>query len=125
MDLFLKRKRHRLIKVLFFLFTIIIFLFSVILKTGEIKTGLNFADKIAHFFAYLILAFLGLISFRKKDNNKIGLVFFTIALCTVYGGLLEIVQFFIGRSCDIYDLAANSAGSFTGSFIAYGIISRN
>jgi VanZ family protein len=70
------------------------------------------SDKCLHFLAYLVLAFLLWFSVRpdaKVNWRKISvwLIFFGLML---YGSVDEVVQSYVGRTCDIKDVAANFTG---------------
>lgn len=72
------------------------------------------SDKCLHFLAFLVLTFLLWFSLKPKARvnwRKISvwLVLFGLIL---YGAADEIVQGFIGRSCDPLDVAANFSGIF-------------
>ena len=99
----------------------------LVIASGELLPGssapirllseLALGDKIIHFCAYSVLALL----------PAFGLRFPIAALCVVVtelvGVALEFVQTFVsGRSCDIYDIAANTGGVLAG--IGFAIILR-
>ena len=99
----------------------------LVIASGELLPGssapmrllseLALGDKIIHFCAYSVLALLPVF----------GLRFPIAALCVVVtelvGVALEFVQTFVsGRSCDIYDIAANTGGVLAG--IGFAIILR-
>ena len=99
----------------------------LVIASGELLPGssapmrllseLAVGDKIIHFCAYSVLALL----------PAFGLRFPIAALCVgvteLVGVALEFVQTFVsGRSCDIYDIAANTGGVLAG--IGFAIILR-
>ena len=99
----------------------------LVIATGELLPGssapmrllseLALGDKIIHFCAYSVLALLPAFGLRLP----------IAALCVVVtelvGVALEFVQTFVsGRSCDIYDIAANTGGVLAG--IGFAIILR-
>jgi VanZ family protein len=70
------------------------------------------SDKCLHFLAYLVLAFL--LWFAVKPDAKVNwrkisvwLIFFGLML---YGSIDEVVQSYVGRTCDAKDIAANFTG---------------
>ena len=74
------------------------------------------SDKCLHFLAYLVLTFLVWFSIKPRTKvnwRKIHVWLIFIGL-TAYGGIDEIVQGYIGRSCDIMDLATNVTGILFG-----------
>ena len=99
----------------------------LIIASGELLPGssapmrllseLALGDKIIHFCAYSVLALLPAFGLRLP----------IAALCVVVtelvGVALEFAQTFVsGRSCDIYDIAANTGGVLAG--IGFAIILR-
>jgi VanZ family protein len=95
----------------------------LVVATGELLPGssapmrllseLALGDKIIHFCAYAVLAFL----------PAVGLRFSIAAVCVVItesvGVALEFAQTAVsGRSCDIYDIAANTGGVIAGIGLA-------
>ena len=70
------------------------------------------SDKCLHFLAYLVLTFLVWFSINPKEKVKwrkihVWLIFLGL---TAYGAIDEVIQGFIGRSCDAMDLTANVSG---------------
>ncbi|MBA7638678.1 hypothetical protein ES703_46334 [subsurface metagenome] len=74
---------------------------------------IKFFDKLGHFSAYFILGFLVFISFQ----SRLGLRLFFLAVISsfLYGGLIELLQYFTLRNPELWDLAANFAGSVGGA----------
>jgi VanZ family protein len=71
-------------------------------------------DKLLHFGSYCLLTLVPATTFRR--NNAI--------LCliglAVLGGVLELLQLLVpGRSCEIADEAANTAGLVAGAVLVY------
>jgi len=94
-----------------------------VIATGELLPGssapvrllseLALGDKIIHFCAYAVLALL----------PAVGLRFSIAAVCVVItelvGVALEFAQMLVsGRSCDIYDIVANTGGVIAGIGLA-------
>ncbi len=84
-------------------------------------------DKVFHFIAYAALGFFlyPLFGKRKSDTEKAlllrtaaGHIFLAVFIGTVYGGALEILQHFTGRTSDLIDLFADTAGSFSGALFS-------
>jgi len=74
----------------------------------------NVWDKALHFTAYCGLCFMTTIAARTYRSAlwcALGLV--------ALGGVLEIVQGFTGRDCDIYDELANTIGVAAGFAVAW------
>ncbi|MBU1114551.1 MAG: VanZ family protein [Bacteroidetes bacterium] len=89
----------------------------------------GFSDKIKHFGAYLVLAFLlnfALIIQKKYSLiNKYSIIF-TFLIVLFYGLFDEVHQIFIpGRFFDWWDLVANGVGSLLGIILVKVIIIFN
>lgn len=76
-------------------------------------------DKLIHAFIFYIL-----FCFIAKDFSQISTLnasrkILTLAICIVYGGLLEIMQatLFAERAADLLDFIANTTGAIIGYFL--------
>lgn len=89
----------------------------------------KFFDKVEHFIAYAILAFLLSLAlhFQKKYIHfSKQFILYAFVFCAGYGILDEIHQLFIpGRYFDMLDWAADLAGTGLGLFFSYLIIRKN
>jgi VanZ family protein len=103
--------KSKIFFILFILSAALILIFSLFISVPNIREIKSF-DKIEHTAAYMFLGFLFIFSFTKE--NKILLI--SIIACTAYGGLIEILQGFLGRNPEIIDLAADFTGAVIGSF---------
>jgi len=78
------------------------------------KAGVS--DKGLHFLAYLILVFL--LWFAVSPEQKVvwrkAVAWWVFTVITGYGAVDELLQGFMGRNCDVMDIVANIAGTFTG-----------
>lgn len=76
------------------------------------------SDKGMHFVAYAGLSFILLIwsSTLRKVRFRHYLIIFAITAC--YGATDELLQPFVGRTCDLYDWIADCIGSVIGLSIA-------
>lgn len=79
-------------------------------------------DKYFHFFMYCILQVLcsrGFYRQTKYPSLAASAIFYAGIICFGYGVLIEVLQglVFSQRNFDIADIAANTAGIITGSFI--------
>ena len=81
------------------------------------KAGVS--DKSLHFLAYLILTYLFWFSISpyEKVNWRKFSVWLVLIIITIYGSIDELVQKYVGRTCDAMDIAANLAGTLMGLFI--------
>ena len=97
------------ILILWFGFILIV---SVMPVSGP-KTDLP-ADKIVHFVFYGMTSILLFRHFIKKA--PLNRAFYTsVALASIYGAAMEVVQYFIPyRSFSLGDMAANTLGAFAG-----------
>lgn len=86
------------------------------------EIGVSFGDKIFHFLAYTVLAFLWFNTFfntfkLKKKKALIYAALFSI----VFGIIIEVLQGTIAtsRSSDVYDVMANTMGVFLTVIIVF------
>lgn len=84
------------------------------------------SDKVLHFLAYLILAFLFWIALNgdRKVCWRKAASWAALLTMIVYGVIDELVQGYVGRSCDRMDLAADSAGVFAGLILLTFLTAR-
>jgi VanZ family protein len=77
-------------------------------------------DKLGHLIFYATLTILWYMSLCRKQPEKKIILFFIIS----FGVLLEICQLYLfnGRSFEIYDIAANIAGSLIGWILFKNLI---
>ena len=74
------------------------------------------SDKTIHFLAYLILVFLFWFAMNpgKKVNWCKASVWWALLIMAGYGAIDELLQGYVGRSCDAMDFAADLIGAFAG-----------
>jgi len=74
------------------------------------------SDKSLHFLAYLVLVFLlwFAISPNKKVNWRKAAVWWVLFVVVWYGVVDEMLQSYVGRTCDIMDFFADLAGTLAG-----------
>ena len=92
------------------------------LKPGPGGGPFMWWDKAQHFSAYFALAFLAGLAARNWKQAAL----FALGLA-VAGYGLEIAQYYVGRSYDLYDEAANALGCVAGfgaSQIIRGLVGR-
>jgi hypothetical protein len=83
------------------------------------------SDKSLHFLAYLILVFAlwFTISPDEKVNWRRPSAWWALSVVVLYGALDELLQGWVGRTCDINDFMANFGGAVTGlilfTFLAF------
>jgi len=83
------------------------------------QTGLSFQDKLFHFLAYALLAYVWynfLSNKRLKIKNPILLAFL---IATIYGILIEVLQgqLTMSRVTELYDAIANTLGALTTALV--------
>jgi len=108
-----------LIRVMIFIsIALTILILSLVPKPPEVIREFVFGDKIMHLGAYIALAFsMGFILpkyFKVKTN-----VLFTIISSSLYGGLIEFLQGFTGRSTELSDLLFDAAGAAIGVLLYF------
>ena len=79
-------------------------------------------DKAQHWIAYTILGFLVYLSIHSGDYHRVLYVAVSIFSCTMYGGLIEVLQSFTGRVPDPIDFFVNMFGAAVGTVAALGFI---
>ena len=97
---------------LFLLCAITILVFSLFISAPKIA-DINSLDKIEHIAAYIALSLLFVLSFKNK------VIVIPIIICTMYGGLIEVLQGITGRHPELLDLIADIIGSIIGTITGY------
>ena len=79
-------------------------------------------DKVQHWIGYGCLGFLVYLTIQSQTRQKV--LYFAVAVfgCTMYGGLIEVLQEFTGRTPDMTDFFVNMFGAATGSTLGVGAI---
>ncbi len=84
-------------------------------------------DKIVHFGLFAILAFFAVMGFSVQKAGQVSFIkiaIWTSVAAIVYGCLIEYIQGFVpGRSGELLDILANSAGAMAGP-IAFSIVKK-
>ncbi|MBI1812047.1 MAG: VanZ family protein [Nitrospirae bacterium] len=95
-------------------YMVLIFYFSSLSR--PIKYELPYgADKIIHFIEYAVLGFL--MAYSLKNSGVRRYILFGWALASIYGITDEIHQSFVPmRDASVYDIVADSIGSFAGAY---------
>jgi VanZ family protein len=110
----------KIIKISFFIFALLILILSLLPYTPAGFGQLS--DKATHLIAYSVLACSFIFAFSAGKIHFILLSFISITVCTLYGGLIEILQNFTHRSPELLDFLADFLGSVTGTLIAAAFI---
>jgi len=82
-----------------------------------------YLDKAAHALAYTVLGFFGFFAFYKKGRELQMLIAIAI-VCTLFGGLLELLQALTHRSTELLDLLADGAGATLGVLCGNGLLAH-
>jgi len=108
----------KLLLLVAIIYTLTLITASLVSLSGVPSLGSSYDDKIFHFLAYVVLAFLWVTYFKtvKKKNGRVVVFFFLI----LFGVVLELIQHQVNpkRTYDIYDLIANCIGVSLGTLIA-------
>ncbi len=79
-------------------------------------------DKVQHWIAYALLGFLVFLTLQSPGRNRLLFLTISVFLCTMYGGLIEVLQSFTGRQPDALDFFTNFFGALVGAIGALGIV---
>jgi VanZ family protein len=69
-------------------------------------------DKLQHLVAYLLLGMCAMLASQRRGPASLLLA---VGFCTALGGLIEILQPFVGRSRDVADLVSDLVGAVVGA----------
>ena len=79
-------------------------------------------DKLQHWLAYAALGFLVLLTINRRGKSLLFYYGICVFSCTMYGGLIEVLQGYTGRTPDTVDFFVNLFGAATGGVTAVGFI---
>ena len=115
-------RRQKLIIILLLLYWPAIFVLAHI-PIPQLVYKARISDKMLHLVAYLILVFLlwFAVSPDRRVNWRKAVVWWVFLITAGYGGADELLQTFVGRSCDIEDFLANMAG-VSGGLILFSFL---
>ena len=119
---YIKKNKVKVLLIPLILYWIILFL-GTTLPSDHLSAIVTIGDKIKHFTAYLVLAFLLSLNLHFQDKWRAlaaNYLIFTFIICTTYGVLDELHQIFVpNRNAEFYDWVADMLGSSFGVFFAY------
>lgn len=101
--------------------------YATLLPGEEIPDALNdLNDKLIHVLIYFftaLLIFLGYTRFNIKNPVTTKQTWFIILLCTVYGGIIELLQYYVvpNRAGEWLDFIANTAGAILCMLLVKGL----
>ncbi|MFH5802208.1 VanZ family protein [Haladaptatus sp. CMAA 1911] len=82
--------------------------------------GLMGLDKYGHAFAYCCLA--GTVTFALVPRDRwVTTIVLSIAVVSLYGGGVEIIQGVVGRDLSVFDWIADILGAIVGALLATGL----
>lgn len=114
---FLKRNRIKVLLIPLILYWIILFI-GTSLPSDNMSNILEISDKLKHFTAYFILAFLvnlNLYFQERWKNLAYSTFFYTLIICAFYGLFDELHQILVpNRSAEFLDWVADVSGSLVG-----------
>jgi VanZ family protein len=114
---YLEKNRTVLIYLPLIIYWIVLFVATTIPARSVPSLGIG-GDKVAHFFAYLILSVLLYLtlSFQKKSSfGQRNAILLTLAVAICYGVFDELHQMLVpGRSAELLDWIADSLGASFG-----------
>lgn len=99
-----------------------ILVLSLIPKVPPVMGEFTYADKVGHLLAYFVL---GLFLFRAMAlEHRKQAFFITVACCVAYGGLIEVIQHFVGREMELLDMTADLLGTLAGAGVGALLLHR-
>ena len=124
---YLKKNRNWVLFFPLILYWIILFIGTTI-PSDHLSNIVDIGDKLKHFSAYSILAFLlslNLFFQEKWEYASKNYLAYTLMICFLYGAFDEIHQLLVpNRSAEFLDWFADISGSIVGSFFAYLFIQK-
>ncbi|MBN1698205.1 MAG: VanZ family protein [Spirochaetales bacterium] len=105
---------RRLLQAAFFSAAVFILVFSLIPKIIINPPGIDWFDKLLHTSVYTVLGVLSFLSFIGERRSVIQKAVLLVILLSLYGGIIEVLQSFTGRTPDIFDFFSDSIGASVG-----------
>ncbi|MCP4520079.1 MAG: VanZ family protein [Cytophagales bacterium] len=97
---------------------LVILILSVVASSTNANIEISLVDKLVHAGMYATLAFFMIVGFLKQRSQRyihFNAIRLSIIVCTSYGLLIEVMQSFLQyRTFDLWDLLANTVGTFIG-----------
>lgn len=94
---------------------ILVLALSFMPRPERVLGRLAASDKIGHFVAYAVLGFFALRAIARRGPLSFAVA---VAACTLFGGIIEIVQPVAGRRMELADLILDGAGATVGAILA-------
>lgn len=112
---------RRVSRILIVILSLLVLALSLTPQPEQVLGALSAYDKLGHFIAYIAIGFFAM---RAVDRRGPLPFVLTIAGCTIFGGIIEIVQPLVGRRMELADFLVDLAGSMVGAALA-ALILRN
>jgi VanZ family protein len=109
-------------RILVFVVAAAILLASLLPRAPLRLERIRFADKISHALAYLVWGFLLFLSQQTGRPRRRALL--AVLVCLLFGGAIEVLQGFTGRSPELADLLADGLGAAVGTGAAGAALRR-
>jgi VanZ family protein len=106
---------RRASRILIVVLSLAVLSLSLIPRPETVLGSLSAYDKLGHFIAYVALGFFAMRAVDRRGLLPFALV---IAGCTMFGGIIEIVQPLVGRRMELADFLVDLAGSMVGAALA-------
>jgi VanZ family protein len=106
---------RRASRILIVVLSLAVLSLSLIPRPETVLGKLSAYDKLGHFIAYVALGFFAM---RAVDRRGPIPFVLTITGCTLFGGIIEIVQPLVGRRMELADFLVDLAGSMVGATLA-------
>lgn len=100
--------------MLLILLGVTILVLSLTPRAIRLPHEFRFEDKLEHLISYIALGACMMLAVNRRGVLPCLIV---IALCSAYGGAIEIVQPLVGRTRDIWDFMADLSGAAFGAII--------
>jgi VanZ family protein len=115
MNLMTVTHRRKLAIIVLAIYWPTLFILAHIPIPGKVREA-GVSDKVLHFLAYLVLVFLFWITLNphRKVRWRKAVSWAVVLIMVVYGIIDELLQGYVGRSCDRMDFVADLAGVFAG-----------
>ncbi len=90
---------------------------------GDNPPPFPYFDKVAHCIAYAVLSFLFMFAVYSRKSRFLKIGTLSVVCCSAYGGIIEILQGYTGRTPEAADLLADFSGSLFGVLL-FSVILR-
>ena len=99
-----------------------ILVLSLLPKPPMSKSIFAGMDKVQHWLAYATLGFLMYLTLLRPGSSRLLGFAATVLVCTLYGGLIEVLQGLTGRNSELADFFVNMFGAASGGIMSLGFL---